>query len=104
MSRFYDTPDLPSTQRQGGGEIALDRLIPAALEPRLDLDEVVVLHDVDLALDALGRPAGRLAVVLPLAVFRVGDDLGVDEALLEVRVDAARGLERRAALPQVPGR
>src|SRR5204863_538914 len=73
-------------------------------EPRLHLDKVEVLHDVGLALDALRRTRLGLAVVLPLAVFGPGDDLTVDEALLEVGVDAARRLERRGALAEVPAR
>jgi len=63
-----------------------------------ELHHVPVLHDVVPALDpglagsaGSGDRAGLDEVV-------EGDDLGLDEALLEVGVDDARGLRRLPAL------
>src|SRR6185436_4482212 len=110
MIRFYDSPRRPSTQSQASLESGVPSResgvqksgSPRGLEARFDFDQVEVLHHVGLALHALGGARLGLAVVLPLAVLGPGDDLGVDEALLQVGVDPARRLERRRALPQVP--
>ncbi len=68
-----------------------------------ELDDVAVLHDVVLALHAglalragLGDRAGRDQVL-------EADDLGLDEALLEVGVDDAGRLRGRPALADRPG-
>src|SRR5690606_41733646 len=68
-----------------------------------ELHDVAVLHDVVLALHAhlaagagLGDGAGLDEVV-------EADDLGLDEAALEVGVDDARGLRGGRALGDGPG-
>ena len=69
-----------------------------SLHVEAELHDVAVLHDVVLALDpglagraGLGDRAGLDQVV-------VADDLGLDEALLEVGVDDAGGLGAVAPL------
>src|SRR5215813_13969573 len=76
---------------------------PQALHVEAELDHVAVLHDVVLALDAgLARGArrryrpGRDQVV-------VGDDLGLDEAALEVAVDHAGRLRGGRPDGDLPG-
>src|SRR5262249_19830435 len=88
-----------SPRPQGLGRSA--RVLPS--DVKAELDDVAVLHDVVLALDASlarragGRDrAGRDQVV-------VGDDLGLDEALLEVGVDHAGRLGGGRADRDLPG-
>src|SRR5438105_468230 len=73
------------------------------LHVEAEFDDVAVAHDVVLALDAdladcagRGQRTGRDQVV-------VGDDLGLDEAALEVGVDDPRRLRGGRAGPDRPG-
>src|SRR5689334_14418987 len=68
-----------------------------------EVNHVAVSDDVFLALEA--HLAGFLRALLAAAghVVGIGDDLGADEAALEVRVDDAGGLRRGIALVDRPG-
>src|SRR5438552_5500368 len=75
----------------------------SCLYSKPEVDDVAVLHDVLLALEAeLPRlPALRLASVADELVE--GDHLGADEAALDVAVDLAGGFEGRGAAADRPG-
>src|SRR5690606_27870410 len=68
-----------------------------------ELDDVAILHDVVLPLDADAAAGPRLGH--RPGVDEVGErhDLGLDEAPLEVGVDDAGRLGRLPALPDRPG-
>src|SRR5674476_1093754 len=76
---------------------------PMSLYVESKLDDVAVGHDVVLALDAglAGGAGGGNGAEGDEVVVR--DDFGLDEALLEVRVDDAGGLGGRGALADRPG-
>src|ERR1700761_7128790 len=75
----------------------------AALHIEAELDHLAALHDVVLALDAgLARRAGRRYRAGRHQVVE-GDDLGLDEALLEVGVDHAGRLRGGCADRDLPG-
>src|SRR5690349_18637389 len=61
------------------------------------LDDVLFAFQPQLALVARARVAAQIDHGLPV------DDLGADELLLEVGVDGARGLDRRAVHGNGPG-
>src|SRR4051794_7587196 len=77
--------------------------LPGQLHIKPELDHVAVLHDVVLALHA--RLAARPGLGDASGIHQVveGDDLGLDEALLEVGVDDAGRLRSLRALADGPG-
>src|SRR5690606_8578052 len=80
-----------------------DGLSPNVLDVEAELHHVPVLHDVVLALHAgLALRAG-LGDRAGLDEVGEGDDLGLDEALLEVGVDDAGGLGGGGAALDGPG-
>src|SRR5262249_5310943 len=79
------------------------RSAPSESDVEAELDHVAVLHDVVLALHA-GLPSSTRSGHGPeVDEIGVPDDLGLDEATLEVGVDDAGGLGRRGALLDGPG-
>src|SRR5262245_40613977 len=77
--------------------------LSVSLDVEAEVDDVAVLDDVVLALDAeladlaAARLAAELDEVAPV------DDLGADEAALDVGVDLARGARGRGAARDRPG-
>src|SRR4249919_1101720 len=74
-----------------------------ALNVEAELHHVAVLHDVLLALDAGLALAAGLGDRAALDEVAEGDDLRLDEALLEVGVDHTGGLGGGGALLDRPG-
>jgi hypothetical protein len=68
-----------------------------------ELDDVAILHDVLLALDARPTLGTSLGYRTGLDEVVEADDLRLDEALLEVGVDDARRLRRLGTLRNGPG-
>src|SRR6266545_7080894 len=62
-----------------------------------EIHDVVVLHQVILQFEALFAGALRLRLAAGLDEVREADDLGADEALLDVRVDGPGGFPRGQA-------
>ena len=92
-----------STERRSRNTGPLPRYEQNLSHVEAEVDDVAILHDVVLALDADlaflacgGDAAGGDEVV-------VVDDLGADEAALEVRMDLAGGFRCRRALDNGPG-
>src|SRR6188472_1406874 len=67
-----------------------------------ELDDVAVVHDVILALETCLATVPGLQDGAGVDQIDERDDLGLDEALLEVGVDHARGLRRLPALADRP--
>ena len=82
---------------------ALHSLLTPRRKPRAELHDVTVVHHIVLAFhaDLAGGLRGGHGASFDQVV--VGDDLGLDEALLEVRVDDAGGLVGGVALVDRPG-
>src|SRR6476646_2599104 len=79
------------------------RYATRASDVELEVDHVAVADDVVLALErelGVGAASGLRA---ELDQIFPPDDLGLDEAALEVGVDRARGLRRLAAALDRPG-
>src|ERR1044072_5512706 len=76
---------------------------PRASDVEAEVNHVAFLHDIGLALEAqLARFACAL-LAAPRDVLVVADDLGANEAALEVRVDRAGRLRRRRVALRRPG-
>src|SRR4051812_26238543 len=73
---------------------------PSAVPP---FDDVAVLHDVVLALDPGAASGAGLGDGARSDQVLVVDHLGLDELLLEVGVDDARGMGRERTLRDRPG-
>src|SRR4051794_35338041 len=101
MHHALSATNLASFVRNGADKVALN-VASELLDVEAELDHVAVGHDVVLAFHPHlaggtrgSHRAGRHQVV-------VGDDLGLDEAALEVRMDHTGRLWRRTALADRP--
>ena len=69
--------------------------VARASDVESEVNHVAFLHDVGLALEPELAGFARAVLAAARDVLVVADDLGADEAALEVRVDRAGGLRRR---------
>src|ERR1051325_1661632 len=74
-----------------------------ASDVEADVQDIAVLDDVGLPLEALQAATGRLAVRPGRGEVVPADHLAADEAPREVRVDRPCRVERGLAAPQRPG-
>src|SRR5438477_1134149 len=81
-----------------GYQVARSRLL---IEP--EVHHVVVLHDVRFQFKALFAGAFGLRLTARRDEVRKADDLGADEALLNIRVNSPGGLPCRQAGADGPG-
>ena len=68
------------------------------------MQDVAILHDIVLAFEPNLPPSRAPASPLQRDIIVIGDRLGTDEALLEIRVDDAGRLRRARAAGDRPGR
>src|SRR5262245_4843564 len=68
---------------------------PSALDVEPEVDHVAFLHDVGLAFEPQLAGFFRAVLAAPRDVLVVADDLGANEAALEIGMDRAGGLRRR---------
>src|SRR4051794_194346 len=85
-------------QRGAGAEVALG----ARSGGELDGDHVAVVHHVVAALEPERAALACPGVAAGVDERLPADDLGADEALLDVRVDLAGGVPRGQAVAEVP--
>src|SRR5688500_5528938 len=84
------------------------RIARALIDPsagsrrELHRDDIAVAHHVVAALEAQRAALARAGVPARLHERVGADDLGADEAALDVGVDLARGVPRGQAAAQVP--